>query len=131
MNKVTASYSELVMPNDLNNIGTLFGGKMISWMDIAAGKVSRRFLRGTEAEGAVTKAIDQVVFSEPVYGGEWVNFNATVFWAGKSSFVIEVKASAEGMDGNEREVCEAKFTFVAVRKGEKGNWVTAEPDRTV
>ena len=78
MVKVIARFSQLVMPNDLNNIGTLFGGKMVSWMDIAAAKVGQRFLRGTAAVGSVTKAIDEVVFSEPVFCGEWVNFSAKV-----------------------------------------------------
>tara|TARA_Y100001970_G_C13811036_1_gene640022 strand:+ start:420 stop:563 length:144 start_codon:yes stop_codon:yes gene_type:complete len=43
---VVARFSQLVMPNDLNNIGTLFGGKMVSWMDIAVAKSSQRFLKG-------------------------------------------------------------------------------------
>ena len=122
MDKVTARYSQLVMPNDLNNIGTLFGGKMISWMDIAASKATRRFLHGSKAEGGVTKAIDKVVFSEPVYGGDWVNFVATVVSTGTTSFVIEVKAAAESPDGHCRDVCEAQFTFVAVKRGEDGRW---------
>ncbi len=95
MAKVKARFSQLVMPNDLNNIGTLFGGKMVSWMDIAAAKAGQRFLRGTEAVGGVTKAIDEVIFSEPVFGGEWVNFEATVMAAGKSSLTVGVAARAE------------------------------------
>ncbi|MFQ6616357.1 MAG: hotdog domain-containing protein [Fidelibacterota bacterium] len=66
----------------MNTIGSLFGGKMISWMDIAATKAGQRFLRSTGAMGGVTKAIDKVVFSEPVYGGEWVNIKATVISVG-------------------------------------------------
>jgi len=110
------------MPNDLNSIGTLFGGKMISWMDIAASKAARRFLRDSEAVGGVTKAIDKVVFTEPVYGGEWVNFEATVVSSGVTSFVVEVKSTAEDPSGKRRPVCEALFTLVAVKKGEDGLW---------
>ncbi|MCH7731537.1 MAG: acyl-CoA thioesterase [Candidatus Marinimicrobia bacterium] len=122
MEKIIARYSQLVMPNDLNNIGTLFGGKMISWMDIAAGKAAHRFLRGTVAEGGVTKAVDKVVFSEPVYGGEWVNFESTIVSTGVTSFVVEVKATAENPLGESRAVCEALFTMVAVKKGKEGRW---------
>lgn len=122
MPHVTARYSALVMPNDLNNIGTLFGGKMISWMDIAAAKAAQRFLRGTRAEGNVTRAIDKVVFTEPVYGGEWVNFDATVISTGATSLLIQVKAAAENGRGEDRPVCEALFTFVAVRRGRGGKW---------
>lgn len=122
MNEISARYSQLVMPNDLNNIGTLFGGKMISWMDIAAGKVAFRFLQGTEAAGGVTKAIDEVIFSEPVYGGDWVNFEATLISAGTTSFTIRVCARAESPSGERREVCEALFTMVAVNRGDDGKW---------
>jgi len=60
--KYKAKYSQLVMPDDANNVGTLFGGQMISWMDLAAAKVAYRFLKGTGASGALTRAIDQVEF---------------------------------------------------------------------
>ena len=123
MEQVTARYSQLVMPNDLNNIGTLFGGKMVSWMDIAAAKAIQRFLRGTEAAGGVTKAIDEVVFSEPVFGGEWVNFDATVISAGTTSITVRVSVRAENAGGNARDVCEAIFTMVAVKKGGGGRGV--------
>ena len=122
MEQVTARFSQLVMPNDLNNIGTLFGGKMVSWMDIAAAKAIQRFLRGTEAAGGVTKAIDEVVFSEPVFGGEWVNFDATVISAGNTSIMIKVSVQAENASGNARDVCEAIFTMVAVKKGDGDRW---------
>ncbi|MFQ6676667.1 MAG: acyl-CoA thioesterase [Fidelibacterota bacterium] len=122
MENATARYSQLVMPTDLNTIGTLFGGKMISWMDIAASKAGQRFLRGTGAVGGVTKAIDKVVFSEPVYGGEWVNIAATVVSTGTTSFVVEVKATAESATGEERPVCEAVFTLVAVQRDKNGRW---------
>ena len=45
--KYQAKYSQLVMPDDANNVGTLFGGQMSSWMDLAASKVAYRFLKGT------------------------------------------------------------------------------------
>ena len=122
MEQVTARFSQLVMPNDLNNIGTLFGGKMVSWMDIAAAKAIQRFLRGTEAAGGVTKAIDEVVFSEPVFGGEWVNFDATVISAGNTSITIKVSVRAENASGNARDVCEAIFTMVAVKKDDGDRW---------
>ena len=131
MAKVKARFSQLVMPNDLNNIGTLFGGKMVSWMDIAAAKAGQRFLRGSEEIGAVTKAIDEVVFSEPVFGGEWVNFEATVQSAGLSSLTVSVLAQAENSQGETREVCEAVFTMVAVRKGKDGSWGKVSHGRRV
>ena len=44
----TAQYSQLVMPDHINNAGTLFGGQMLSWMDLAAAKVAYQFLKNTD-----------------------------------------------------------------------------------
>ena len=48
MNNIITKYSQLVMPQDANVVGTLFGGQMVSWMDIAAAKSVHRFLKGTK-----------------------------------------------------------------------------------
>ncbi|MCH7763795.1 MAG: acyl-CoA thioesterase [Candidatus Marinimicrobia bacterium] len=120
--KYTAKYSQLVMPDNINVIGTLFGGQMISWMDIAAAKVSYRFLKGTEAIGAVTRAIEKVEFKEPVYSGEWVNFESTVIETGKTSFKIKVDAIAEGRERGERLACTAVIIMVSVVKDENGKY---------
>ena len=78
-------YSQLVMPQDANVLGTLFGGQMISWMDIAVSKAAHRVLKETPADAAVTRAIDVTEFKEPVLVGEWVNFEANIIAIGKSS----------------------------------------------
>ena len=75
---IVTHYSQLVMPQDTNVIGTLFGGQMVSWMDIAAGKTAHRFLKGTAGVVAVTRAIDAMEFKEPVHVGDWVNFTAKI-----------------------------------------------------
>ena len=64
-----------------------------------------------------------MVFSEPVFGGEWVNFDATVISAGNTSITIKVSVRAENASGNARDVCEAIFTMVAVKKGDGDRWV--------
>ncbi len=120
--KYTAKYSQLVMPDNINIIGTLFGGQMISWMDIAAAKVSYRFLKETEAIGAVTRAIEKVEFNEPVYSGEWVNFESTVVETGKSSIKIQVDAYAEGRERGKRLACTAVIIMVSVVKDENGQY---------
>ncbi len=127
--KYTATYSQLVMPDNINVIGTLFGGQMISWMDIAAAKVSYRFLKGTGAIGAVTRAIDKVEFKEPVYSGEWVNFKSTVIETGKTSFKIQVDAFAEGRERGERLACTAVITMVSVVKEKSGQYKKLEHGR--
>ena len=126
-----ARYSQLVMPNHINNLHTLFGGQMISWMDLAASKVSFRFLRDTKAQGAVTRAIDEVEFKEPVFSGEWVTMNATIISVGNSSIKIEVKAFAEGPSSQDRLVCSAIITMVSVIEETKGNFVKFDHNKTI
>ena len=116
------TYSQLVMPQDANVIGTLFGGQMISWMDIAASKAAHRLLKGTVADAAVTRAIDATEFKAPVHVGEWVNFESTFVSLGISSMVILVKAYAEGRHDKRRLACIAEFTMVAIRRKKDGTY---------
>lgn len=116
MKDYIAHYSQLVMPNHINVVGTLFGGQMIAWIDLAAGKVAHRFLQGTGAEGAVTRVIKQVEFKKPVILGNWVNFVAKVIDAGKTSITIQVEAMAEDREANSSLACVATVIMVAVKK---------------
>ena len=92
------TYSQLVMPQDANVIGTLFGGQMISWMDIAASKAAHRLLKGTVADAAVTRAIDAIEFKAPVH------------------------AYAEGRHDKRRLACISEFTMVAIRRKKDGTY---------
>ena len=115
-------YSQLVMPQDANVVGTLFGGQMISWMDIAVSKASHRILKNSIADSAVTRAIDATEFKEPVYVGEWVNFEAIVTKLGKTSIKVNVKAYAEGRHDERRLACVSEFTMVAVKQQDDGSY---------
>ena len=129
--KYKAKYSQLVMPDDANNVGTLFGGQMISWMDLAAAKVAYRFLKGTGVNGALTRAIDKVEFKEPVYPGEWVNFEGHVSKAGASSFQVIIDAYAEGSQKKKRLACTAIITMVAIKKEDNGTYSKCPHGRTL
>ena len=118
----TVRYSQLVMPQDANVIGTLFGGQMISWMDIAVSKAAHRILKNSPADAAVTRAIDATEFKERVHVGEWVNFEAVVTGLGKTSIKVEVKAFAEGRHDQRRLACVSEFTMVAVKEQADGSY---------
>jgi len=122
METISAKYSQFVMPDHINVVGTLFGGQMIAWVDLSAAKVAHRFLKGTDVDGAVTRTIDKVEFKEPVYLGDWVNFLATIVSIGKTSFTIQVDAYAEGRHSNPRLACVATLVMVAVKKDADGNY---------
>jgi len=122
MATMTAKYSQFVMPDHINVVGTLFGGQMIAWVDLAAAKVSHRFLKGAKVDGAVTRAIEQVEFKEPVYLGDWLNFTARIVNITTTSIKIEVEAKAEGKKGKPRLACVATVIMVAVKKDLNGKY---------
>jgi len=123
MTKHSAQYSQLVMPNHINVLGTLFGGQMIAWIDLAAGKAAHRFIQGSGANAVVTKVIKEVDFSNPVFLGEWVNFKSKVVKSGTSSVTIQVKAMAEDRNAQERLACEATLIMVSVKEDQEGNYI--------
>ena len=103
----------VLLPRDTNREGTIFGGIILSHIDLAgavqAGMVTnKRFL---------TKAMKEVVFKEPVRVGEVVSFYTTVQRIGNSSITIHV--DVEVIRGDEEiKVTEADVTFVCIN--EKG-----------
>ncbi|HIF29475.1 MAG TPA: acyl-CoA thioesterase [Candidatus Marinimicrobia bacterium] len=123
MNNPVTKYSELVQHQHINSIQTLFGGYMLSWLDLAAAKASSRFLENTDAWGAVTRAMDSVEFKEPVFLGDWVNCEATVYEAGKSSIKVSVKAYAESKVYGKRLACTANFTFVSIIRDKNNKFI--------
>ena len=124
-------YSQLVMPQDANVVGTLFGGQMVSWMDIAAAKATHRFLKGTDAEVAVTRAIDSIEFTQPIYVGNWVNFKAEIIETGSSSIKIKVDAFKENHKTNQILACTALFTMVSIKKLSKGSYQKVDHNKTI
>ncbi len=124
-------YSQLVMPQDANVVGTLFGGQMVSWMDISASKAVHRFLKGTDADAALTRAIDAIEFRETVHVGNWVNFEAKIISTGDSSIVIKIDAYKETKAVEKALACTAKFTFVSVRKGKDGIYKKINHNKSV
>ena len=122
MHQFSAKYSQFVMPDHINVVGTLFGGQMIAWVDLAAAKVSHRFLKGSDVDGSVTRTIDQVEFKEPVYLGDWVNFTAKIVAVGTTSYKIEVEAYAEGRNSEPRLACIATVVMVSVKKDNDGKY---------
>jgi len=122
MNPFIIKYSQLVMPQDANVLGTLFGGQMVSWMDISASKAVHRFLKGTKADAALTRAIDAIEFKKPVHVGDWVNFEAKIISAGNTSIIIQIDAYKETRKFEKQLACTAKFTFVSVKRLDDGKY---------
>lgn len=104
----------ILLPRDTNKHGTIFGGVILSYIDLAgAAAVSR-----VTAQRIVTVAIKEVVFHAPVLVGEAVSFYTQVTRIGKTSVTVHV--DVESMRGDNRvAVTEADITFVCVDKDGK------------
>lgn len=104
----------ILLPRDTNKHGTIFGGVILSYIDLAgAAAVSR-----VTAQRIVTVAIKEVVFHAPVLVGEAVSFYTEVTRIGKTS--VSVHVDVESMRGDKRvAVTEADITFVCVDKDGK------------
>jgi acyl-CoA thioesterase YciA len=105
------SLRTLAMPRDANPNGDIFGGWVISQMDIAAGMAASLRSQGR----AATVAIDGMVFKLPVYVGDILCVYTDVERVGRTSMRIHVEAFAlRGRMGERVKVTEGKFTFVAI-----------------
>ncbi|ABV93954.1 putative Acyl-CoA thioester hydrolase [Dinoroseobacter shibae DFL 12 = DSM 16493] len=101
----------LAMPADVNVNGDIFGGWVLSQMDIAAGIVA-----GERAQGRVaTVAIDAMKFIRPVKVGDVLCIYAEIERVGRSSMGVALEAWVlRGRIGAREKVTEALFTFVAI-----------------
>lgn len=99
------------MPADANAYGDIFGGWLLSLMDMGAGLIAARHSRGR----AVTVAMDAVQFHLPVKVGDEVSVYGSMVRTGRSSMVIATEAWRRPRhEEDETKVTEAQFTFVAV-----------------
>lgn len=111
-------YSFTVFPEFLNYAGSLFGGKLLSEMDLAASNCARRLLYGTHCDGLVTAQVSEVNFLVPAALGDIVELHTTVVSVGRTSLKIGIKAVKEGISGVREKICEAQFVFVALKDGQ-------------
>jgi acyl-CoA thioesterase YciA len=101
----------IAMPADTNPAGDIFGGWLMSQMDLAAGNIAARTARGR----AATVAVDGMRFHLPVKVGDEVSLFAEVRRLGRTSMDIHVTAWGRSRDRDEsRKVTCATFTFVAI-----------------
>jgi acyl-CoA thioesterase YciA len=112
--------THLVMPQDLNPFGSLFGGTMMGWMDVGAA------LKAFEVthHNCVTAKVSEINFKEPVKLGDVVEILAVVVTTGKKSITIGIEAFRKGLaDKSCQSVATATFVFVAVDKdGRSVKW---------
>ncbi len=103
--------TEIVLPNDTNAQGTMFGGRLLSLMDKCAAISAMRHADKV----CVTVAVDSVEFHSPVNLGDVVILEACVNRVFRTSLEVEIEVFAENYLKQDRRQCNrAFFTFVAV-----------------
>ncbi len=103
----------LLLPKDTNALGTIFGGVILSHIDLASAVEARK----TGVRRWVTKAMREVEFHEPVFLGDIVNFFTETLRVGRTSVTVRVSVEAErwGSGHGERvTVTQAEVVLVAV-----------------
>ena len=106
-----------MLPRDTNAHGTIFGGVILSHIDLAGGIAASR----QASRNFVTRAMREVEFIAPVYVGDVVSFYAKVLRRGTTSITIQVSVEAErGKEPRQRvQVTEAEVVYVAVDEAGK------------
>ena len=101
----------IAMPANTNSNGDIFGGWMVSQMDLGGAICARNVSRSR----ITTVAIDAMNFLYPVYVGDIVSCHATLLKVGRTSIRIEVEAWAQRAKGGEHvRVTHGTFTYVAI-----------------
>lgn len=116
----------LLLPKDTNAYGTIFGGVILSNIDLASAVAARK----VAARRYVTKAMREVEFHQPVFLGDVVNFFTDVVKVGRTSVTVHVTVEVErwGAGRGERvKVTEADVVLVAVGQDGKPTPILDEP----
>jgi acyl-CoA thioesterase YciA len=101
----------LAMPADTNQNGDIFGGWLLSQMDVAGGI----FAAKTAKSRTVTVAIDAMNFRKPVYVGDVVSVHATLVRVGKTSVTVRLEAWVmRRRESQSILVTDGNFTYVAI-----------------
>lgn len=121
-NQTSHSYTDpairvVLMPKDTNAHGTIFGGVILSYIDIAAANEVRKHT----LKRIVTKAMHEVVFVAPVFVGDIVSFYTELVRIGHTSITVKVIVEAERVrDPKIRaRVTEAEVIYVAIDENRK------------
>ncbi len=104
----------LLLPKDTNAYGTIFGGVILSHIDLASAVEARK----AGNHRYVTKAMREVEFHQPVFLGDIVNFHTETLRVGRTSITVKVLVEAERWSasgqGERVKVTEAEVVLVAV-----------------
>ena len=107
---------ELILPNDTNNLGTIFGGKVMQYMDLCAAMSAYKFSRTS----VVTASVDRLDFLAPATVGDMLILKSSVNYSHNTSMEVGVHIDAENViTGKRRHTASAYLTFVSLDEKHK------------
>ncbi len=106
---------------DLNGYSRLFGGRLMSWMDIVAAVCARRH----SGRNVTTARVEGLEFHYPARANDLLQLEARVAYTGTTSMIVRVEAYVEQLDGQRRLTNCAWFVMVALDENEKPTPVPA------
>ena len=114
-----------MLPKDTNAFGTIFGGVILSYIDLAAAIEVRRHY----SQRFVTKAMREVAFVAPVHLGDLVTFFARITRVGRTSITVDIEVEAErlGAQGNRQTVSVTQAQVIYVAIDENGHPTPVNP----
>lgn len=118
----TVEMTELVLPQDTNPLGNIFGGRVMQLIDIAGGVAAMRHARRIVA----TVSVDRMDFKHPIKMGQIVTLKAYVVYTGRTSMEVQVDVfSEEPITGDRIHTTSAHLIYVALNQA--GQPVTVPP----
>jgi acyl-CoA hydrolase len=102
--------TQLVFYSHLNSQKRLFGGTLVSWIDVLAGVVARRH----SSRHVTTAAIDNLQFKRPVYASNTVVLRGKITYVGHTSMEVRVDSYVEELSGELKLVNIAYLVLVAL-----------------
>ena len=109
------SISILATPENINNDGDIFGGWLLSQMDLAGIIECKKF----QNSRFVTIAIDKMKFKKHVSKGDLVKIYTKILKTGNTSLTVNIKAFVDRFENGEIEVTEGIFTYVKIDSDRK------------
>lgn len=110
-NDTQVETNHIVLPSHTNALGTIFGGVLMSWIDVTAAICAQRHC----GKVVVTASIDVLHFLAPARVGDIVSLKARIIYTGKTSMVVRVDAQAENPRRKTSQRCvTADLSFVAL-----------------
>ena len=107
---------ELILPNDTNNLNTVFGGKVMQYMDLCAAMSAYKFAR----TAVVTASVDRLDFLAPARVGDMLILKSSINYSHNTSMEVGVRIDAENVKtGKRRHTASAYLTFVSLDENGK------------